>query len=80
MDNIGEIVHVKSVESSAGSVADVEQIESFELGSVGMIVDCVEQNENVEGGGSEFMSVDDAERVQIVEEGIFAVNVVGDAK
>lgn len=50
MDNIEEIVHFKSIESSAGSVADVEQIESVELGSVscvGMIVDCVEQKISV---------------------------------
>nr|GEW95869.1 FAR1 DNA binding domain-containing protein [Tanacetum cinerariifolium] len=89
MDNIEEIIHVKRVGGSAYSIVDVEEIKNVELGiisSVGVVVDYVEQNQNIEGGSkivkgaSEVTSVDDVERVRIVEEGIVVVNDVGVAK
>nr|GEU55578.1 hypothetical protein [Tanacetum cinerariifolium] len=80
IDNIGEVV--QSVESIAGNVVDVEQIQHVELGSrssVGMVVDFVKLNHNV-GGGSDVMSGDDAQRVWIFKEGILAMDVGGDAE
>ncbi|PWA60385.1 hypothetical protein CTI12_AA367430 [Artemisia annua] len=71
MDNIGEIV--QSVEGIAGSVVDVQIVELGSISSVRMVVDSVE-------GGSEVRSDHDATRVRIVEEGILAMNVVGDAE
>ncbi|GJX20579.1 hypothetical protein Tco_0223256 [Tanacetum coccineum] len=89
MENIEAIIHVKRVGGSAYSIVDVEEIKHVELGilsSVGMVVVSVEQNQNIEGGSkivegaSEVMSVDDVERVRIVEEDIVVVNDVGVAK
>ncbi|GJZ90271.1 hypothetical protein Tco_0662198 [Tanacetum coccineum] len=77
MDNIEAIIHVKRVGGSAYSIVDVEEIKNVELGilsSVGMAVVSIVE------GVSKVMSVDDVERVRIVEEVIVVVNDVGVAK
>ncbi|GKD45941.1 hypothetical protein Tco_1270586 [Tanacetum coccineum] len=78
MYNYEEVELVKSVKGNAGSVDDVGHIHSVELGSVssiGMVVDVVEQRQSVEEG-SEVMSIDDDERVRIVEEALHMYSIV----